>query len=299
MSTVHSTFRVVVPMLLVPLLTFAQTASVPPQPMTVDGATSHVYKSIGGDQLRLHVFSTGSPNSIARRPAIVFFSGGAWTMGPITHFAPQARYLAQRGMVAIVADYRVFGRHGTSPFEAMADAKSAVRWVRAHSAELGVDSNRIVAAGGSSGGHIALSAAVFDTFDEGGEDKTVSSKPNALVLFNPVVDTMAPPVGSQTAIRFGDRGRDGSPYHHLVPGLPPMIIFHGEADTTVPYASVDRFCAEARLLGNQCQLVGYEGAKHGFFNSDTAEGKWYSETLLEADRFLTEIGYLPARPPDR
>lgn len=88
----------------------------------------------------------------------MFFFGGAWTNGAVTQFARQARYFAQRGMVAIVADYRVFGRHRTSAFEAMADAKSALRWVRAHSAELGIESNRIVAAGGSAGGHIALSA---------------------------------------------------------------------------------------------------------------------------------------------
>lgn len=293
MSMVHTKFRVVVPMLLVPLLTFAQTAFVPPQPLTVDGATAYVYKSIGGDQLRLHVFSPGSPNTIARRPAIVFFFGGGWTQGSVTQFVPQATHLAQRGMVAIVADYRVFGRHGTSAFEAMADAKSAVRWVRAHSAELGVDSNRIAAGGGSSGGHIALSAAVFDTFDEAGEDKTVSSKPNALVLFNPVVDT-----GTRAAGRpFGDRGRDGSPFHHLGAGLPPTLILHGKADTSVPYADVDRFSTEARMRGNQCQLVGYEGATHGFFNPQNAEGKWYRETLLEADRFLTQIGYLQGPVP--
>jgi len=298
MSAVHAKWRVLVPLLLVPLSTFGQTASVAPQPTAVDGATAYVYKSVGTDQLRLHVFSAGSPDSAARRPAIVFFFGGGWTAGSVVQFAPQAKHLAERGMVAIVADYRVFGRHGTSPFEAMADAKSAVRWVRAHSARMGVDPNRVAAAGGSSGGHVALSAAVFDAFDEPGEDKAVSSKPNALVLFNPAVDTThsTPP---QLEERFGDRGRDGSPLHHLSAGLPPTLILHGKADTTVPYADVDRFCAEARMLGNQCQLIGYEGATHGFFNPGRDEGKWYRETLLEADRFLTELGYLPEPAPTR
>ena len=296
MSPVHTMWWVAVLMLVVPSLILAQTASVPPQPTTVDGATAYVYKSIGTDGLRLHIFSTGSPNTVAQRSAIVFFFGGGWTQGSVTQFVPQAKHLAQRGMVAIVADYRVFGRHGTSPFEAMADAKSAVRWVRAHSAQLGIDTNRIAAGGGSAGGHIALSAAVFGTFDEAGEDKTLSSKPNALVLFNPAVDTThATP--EQLKERFGDRGRNGSPFHHLGTGLPPTLILHGKADTTVPYADVDRFCTEATTRGNQCQLVGYEGASHGFFNPQNAEGKWYRETLLEADRFLTKIGYLPQPAP--
>jgi acetyl esterase/lipase len=262
----------------------AQTASAAPQPVQVDGATAYVYKTAGPNQLRLHVFQTkrAGPN-----PAILFFFGGAWMQGNVTQFAPQARHLSQRGMVAILVDYRVLNRHGTTPFAAMADARSALRWVRSQARQLGIDPNRIAAAGGSSGGHLALSAAVFDTFDERGEDPSVSAKPNALVLFNPAVDTSANRL-------FGDRGRDGSPLHHVRAGLPPTLIMHGKADMTVPYALVDQFCSEAKALGNQCRLVGYDGAPHGFFNPRAGDDMWYRETLLEADRFLTTLGYLPA-----
>lgn len=296
MSRAHTKYHVLVPMLLVPLLALAQSSSVPPQPMSLDGATAHVYKSIGGSELRLHVFTPDSPSGSVQRPAIVFFFGGGWKEGPVNHFVPQAKHLAERGMVAIVADYRVFGRYGTSPFEAMADAKSAVRWVRAHSTELGIDPERIVAAGGSSGGHIALSAAVFDRFDEATEDENVSSKPNALVLFNPVVDTTRT-TNALLKERFGERGREGSPLHHL-DSLPPTIILHGKADAVVPYADVRRFCSEAKSRGNDCLLVGYDDAPHGFFTPGPAEGKWYRETLLEADRFLTRLGYLSAQGAD-
>lgn len=295
MSIVHAEYRSVLPLLLLPLFTVAQAFSAPPQPTAIAGATTHVYKSISGVELRLHAFSATSDTSDLR-PAIVLFFGGGWTQGSVQQFVPQAKHLAQRGMVAIVADYRVFERYGTSPFEAMADAKSAIRWVRSHSEQLGIDSNRIAAAGGSAGGHIALSAAVFDTFDESGEDETISSRPEALVLFNPAVDTThaTPALMKQ---RFGDRGGDGSPIHHLGPGLPPTIIFHGTADRTVPYGDVDRFCTQARSGGDQCELIGYEGAPHGFSNPQVAQGKWYRETLLEADRFLTSIGYLEGPVP--
>ena len=97
--------------------------------------------------------------------------------------------------------------------------------------------------------------------------------------------------------RFANRGQDGSPLHQLRAGLPPTLILHGKSDTTVPYADVDRFCAESQTRGNQCKLVGYDGAAHGFFNPSNADGKWYRETLLEADRFLTKIGYLPQPTP--
>jgi acetyl esterase/lipase len=229
-----------------------------------------------------------APATRAAKPeaAIVFFFGGGWRAGNVAQFVPQSTYLSGRGMVAVVADYRVSGRHNTTPFEAIADAKSAIRWVRAHAAELKIDPTRVAAGGGSSGGHIALSAGVLQAFDEPTEDKKVSSVPNAIVLFNPAVDTSAPSLLE----RFGPRQTDASPQHHIRPGLPPTLILHGKDDATVPYAHVERFCAESSKAGNQCQLVGYEGAPHGFFNS----GKWYEETVREMDRFLTTLGYLSA-----
>ena len=282
----------------------ARAVAIQPQPVGIDGAVSRVYKSIGDVDLRLHIFTPPHHAAGAATPAIVFFFGGGWRSGTVSQFAPQARHFANRGMVAIVADYRVFNRHKTTPFEAIADGKSAIRWVRAHAKELGVDPGRVAAAGGSSGGHVALSTAVLDGFDEAAENKGVSSRPNALVLFNPAVDTTADSDAARRGgrgaeafkERFGERGREGSPFHHLRPGLVPTLILHGRADATIPYSDVERFCGQARKLGGRCDLVGYDGAPHGFFNPEREGGKWYRETLAEADRFLIEIGYLRAAP---
>jgi len=263
----------------------AQTGPVPPQPLSIPAAVTHIYKSSKGAELRLHIFTP--VHSVAEpRPAIVFFFGGGWTNGTIEQFVPQAKHLAKRGMVTIVADYRVAGRHQTTPFESMEDAQSAIGWIRARAAELGVDSNRIVASGGSSGGHIALSAAVFGN---------AKSRPNALVLFNPVVDIS---VVSQPE-RFGTRWREASPFHHIRADLPPTLILHGRDDTAVSYSTVERYCVEARSLHNRCELIGYDGATHGFFNPGREGGKWYRETLLEADRFLTSLKYIVAPSPER
>jgi acetyl esterase len=274
-------------LLVIPLSAFAQPApaNVAPQPQTLDGAAAHVYKTIAGHELRLHVFEPASADASKPRPAIVFFFGGGWTQGTVNQFVPQAKALVERGMVAIIADYRVRARHQTTPFDAIADGKSAIRWVRANAAKLRIDSTRIAAAGGSSGGHLALSTAVFDRFDEAREDPSISSKPNALVLFNPAVDT-------SLVKQFGDRTEEGSPFHHLRTGLPPTLIVHGKADTTVPYETVERYCAKAVSLGNRCGLIGYDGAVHGFFNPQNAAGKWYAETLREAEKFLAELGYI-------
>jgi acetyl esterase/lipase len=271
--------------LTIPIWAAVHGSPAPPQPLSIRGAVTYVYKSIGGTELRLHVFNPPKLSSSMRRPAIIFFFGGGWRSGSVEQFVPQSKYFAERGMVAMVADYRVFRRHKTSPFDAMADAKSAIRWVRSRAGELGIDPDRIVAGGGSAGGHLALSAAVFDRFDELSENHNISPKPNALVLFNPGVDTAS-------ARAFGARGTEGSPLHHIVDGLPPMIILHGKMDETVPYVSVEEFCQKARAVGNRCDLRGYDNAMHGFFNPNIGGGKWYHETLADADRFLTELGYL-------
>ena len=99
-----------------------------PQPTTIPGAASHIYKSINGVDLRLHVFTPPGQRPGDRRPAIVLFFGGGWNQGSIMQFVPQATHFASRGMVAIVADYRVRFRHDSTPYQSIADAKSAMRW---------------------------------------------------------------------------------------------------------------------------------------------------------------------------
>ncbi len=65
---------------------------------------------------------------------------------------------------------------------------------------------------------------------------------------------------------MGTKPETLSPYHHLTAKLPPTLILHGKADTTVPYATVEAFQKQAEKMKAPCKLVGYEGAQHGFFN---------------------------------
>jgi acetyl esterase/lipase len=193
-------------------------------------------------------------------------------------------------MVAISAEYRVKSRHGTTPFECVADGKSAVRYLRQHADELGIDPDRLVAAGGSAGGHVAACTATIPGYDEEGEDISISSRPNALVLFNPVVDT--------TKLGYGANRFDGdptvlSPVHHVTAGLPPTIIFHGTADTTVPFENVERFSEKMHAAGNDCTLVPFQNKKHGFFNDGRdPDNRSYNETVAQMDAFLRTRGFL-------
>jgi acetyl esterase/lipase len=206
-------------------------------------------------------------------------------------------------MVAVSADYRVKTRDGVKPVTCVADAKSCIRWVRENAARLGINPKQIVAAGGSAGGHLAASSAALPRFDEPNESKAVSSVPDALVLFNPVL-TLAPIgsvsdeglLGRVTEERLGVPPVELSPVHHVKPGLPPTIIFHGEIDQTVPLASVKIFEQKMREAGNRCELVGYAGQGHGFFNLNRSGGKYHRMTLEATDAFLVSLGFL-APPP--
>ena len=265
-------------------------------PPVIEGTKSETYRKVGDTELKVWVFDQ-APKQTAPRPAIVFFFGGGWTGGSPTQFEPQSRHLAERGMIAIVADYRVKTRQDAKPADCVSDAKACVRWVRANAARLGIDPARIAVAGGSAGGHLAASVATLPGLDDAKDDKSVSCLPNALVLFNPGT-VMAPFPGVDLKgfgagldkARFGCEPTEISPIHHVKKGTPPTIIFHGKADTTVPYATVEKFTEVMKAAGNRCELVGYEGQPHGFFNKAK-----YAETLAATDAFLVSLGYLPAK----
>ena len=278
-------------------LAMGQGFGYPPQ---IEGARVATYKEIDGVTLKLWIFEPKGRERDKALPAIVFFFGGGWQSGSPEQFERQSRHLASRGMIAIVADYRVASRHRVTADRCVADAKSAIRWVRSNAKGLGIDPDRIVAAGGSAGGHLAACTATIVGLDEPTEDAKVSSVPSALALFNPAV-VLAPyqglmedgKSGANLGKRLGVSPRELSPIHHIRAGLPPAIIFHGKKDATVPYATVEAFEKAYAAAGNRCELVGYPEAGHGFFNFRKGSEGDHHDTLMKLDRFLVSLGYLP------
>lgn len=273
-----------------------------PYPPRLEGARVEVYKEVGPAQLRIYIYEPAGHKATDRTPAVVFFFGGGWQNGSPGQFEQHCRYLAARGMVAMTADYRVGSRQGAKAIDCVRDAKSAVRWIRANAVRLGVDANRIAAGGGSAGGHIAAAAGTIRELDEPGEDRSVSSVPNALVLFNPAI-ALAPfegqkPFEGDQAARIAERmGADPqsiSPAHHVRKGAGPAIVFFGTSDRLM--AGGEYFCSQMKQAGNRCELVKYEGQPHGFFNFGRSANKYFLETLEAADAFLVSLGYLRGQP---
>ena len=123
--------------------------------------------------------------------------------------------------------------------------------------------SRILAGGGSAGGHIAAATALVDAFDEVGEDCSVSPRPEALLLFNPVFDN-GPDGFLHGLVR--DYWEAISPIDRIDENAPPTFIVLGTADKYVPAATGQRFERLMAEHGHRCDLHLYEGAVHGFYN---------------------------------
>lgn len=257
------------------------------------GVSEHVviYKTVNGLSLELHVWTPAGWAVGQRHAAVVFYHGGGWRGGGWEAFQSQSAYLAGRGLVAISVHYRRSG-----PVIATLDGVDAMNYVFEHAAELGIDRERIVAAGGSAGGEIALATLRDDL-----PNSVPTNRPSATILFNPVTNTTGDyPVG-WGRYQFADDAQAEmySPFHHILPGDPPALIMHGTSDTTVSFDNATAFVETMRDVGNDATLVSYDDEKHAFFNATQYYNRYFYETVREADRFLVSLGYLTGVPTIR
>ena len=253
----------------------------------------HVFASPGGVALKAYVFGPATAEAAEPRPAIVVFHGGGWAQGDAEWAFPRARHFAERGMVAVAAQYRLSDQNAVTPIEAMADAQAVIRWMRANAGMLGLDPNRIAAYGWSAGAHLAASAAVFD-----GDGEGPSARPDAMILASPAVSVD----GDGWFQRLlGDRARakDLSPDEHVRAGMPPTLILQGDVDTVTPLAGVRRFCDRMRAANNTCELEVYEGFGHLFTPAGTPDDgqpapdrATAAAAMARAEMFLKAIGFL-------
>lgn len=249
-----------------------------------------IYKKVAERELKLFVEKPVDWKAADKRPAIVFFFGGGWVGGTPTQFKKQSEYLATRGMVGVCVEYRVIPKGDKGPpVVCCQDAKSAIRYVRGHATELGIDPEKIAGAGGSAGGHLAAFTALVEGQDAPADDVKISCKPNALVLFNPVFNNGPGQWGHE---RVGEKYLDFSPTHHVTKSAPPAVVFLGDSDKLIPVSVLDGFAADMKKGGVRCDLHVYPKAGHGFFNKEPN----FTETLIATDKFLGSLGWIKGEP---
>ena len=263
------------------------------EPPFGDEATAEVYKQASDSELLIYRFDPpGYDADNDSRPAAVFFFGGAWNGGKVTQFEQHAKYLASRGMVTFVADYRVKSRQKVTPDACVADAKSAVRWVRTHAGRLGIDPERIAAGGGSAGGHIAAAAGMCNGLDDPAEaGSTISSKPNALLLFNPVYHNGP---GGYAPGRVAKWFPAISPAHNISEDDPPTIVFLGSKDKFISNKIGRKFDRDLKAVGVRSEYHLYKGQPHGFFN-ESKSPELFLDTVLKMDAFLVSLEWLEGK----
>src|SRR5664280_776392 len=257
-----------------------------------------VYKTVDTFKLKVDIFYTSQSFERENNTAIVFFHGGGWAYGTPGEFFTTCERYAKMGIVTFSVDYRLSLDNGEtpsktiSPIECVMDAKSAMRWVRENAEKLHIDINKIVAAGQSAGGHLALCTAMINDYNEKLDNLKISCSPNAVLLFSACVNA----VEGWCDRLLGDRRNkiwSISPFHNVRKGLPPMIEFHGTDDEQVPKWTVQFFEGEMEKEGNYFEQHMYEGRKHYLGDGNPKYSRYYDDEILRiADDFLRKYKLL-------
>ncbi len=290
-------------LILIKLLAAVAISPLQAYPPKIEGATEYVYKSVDGVDLKIWVFSPSSSDvNAAPVPAMLFYFGGGWHGGNPEQFTAQSQYLAERGMIGIVADYRVKSRNNVQAKSCVEDAYDAFKYITTHAKKLGIDPSRVGVGGGSAGGHLAACVGTVHASKDRG--------PYAMALYNPVT-TLAPidfnknpSLGTsedhatqnqaleakqgQLRHRLGVEPATLSPFHNIQKATPPALILHGTHDKTVPYESAVLFHKQLKAKGISSTLKTYKSAGHGFFNREP----YRTQTNAALEQFLKGLGWL-------
>lgn len=244
------------------------------------------YRLAGGSPLLVDIYlpprrGERRPDAVGR-PAILLVHGGSWVGGTRRLLRPgpgnprpMAIQLAESGFVVLAADYRLARPGRTSWPSALDDLREAVRWARRHADELGINADRIAAAGQSAGGHLAM---LLGTIRPADDADAPPSRVRAVVSLSGPTDLARLPgdrrrrLAHEPAAVFLGRdpvapagpARAASPVHRIHEATAPMLMIHGTRDGWVPIAQAERLDAVLQQAGIAHRLIRVEGARHGF-----------------------------------
>ena len=202
------------------------------------------------------------------RGAVVFIHGGGFTGGDKAEYrsASVSADLCRAGYVVVSCNY-VLGsktKEGVWP-QNIADCRNAVRWVRAHAKELGVDPARIAVAGGSAGGYLALMVGLSDDRTGPGGDAAakISAKVSGVIDMYGVVNFSKHGKGDVPGVA-GEAQLAYLPTYQADMRDPPVLILHGTADTTVDIAQSDELAAALVIARLRFDYIRVTDAPHTF-----------------------------------
>lgn len=259
-----------------------------------------IYKKINGRELKVDIFYSKSTQQKVNNPAIAFFHGGGWVFGDRSEFHEACKRYALKGFVTFSFQYRLsinedgsYPNPDITPVESVKDARTAIRWLRENVESLRIDPEKIVVGGQSAGGQLVWATALFDTINENTDNQSISTVPNAMLLYSSSYNTME----AWIDMLLGER-RDEiwtiSPHHNLKEHTPPAIAFHGKNDDQVLFYVVILFQEKMQKLGNQFELITFEDRKHYLGEGNKKYSRYFDEEIMErTDEFLMQLDFMP------
>jgi acetyl esterase/lipase len=261
-----------------------------------------IYGKKQGVALTMDVFKPAKPNGIG----VIWMVSGGWVSNHNSINPALGQLFAGRGLTL----FQVV--HGSQPKftlpEIVEDIHRAVRFIRTHASEYGVDPERLGISGGSAGGHLSLYMGAY-----GGPGKAdakdpvdrASSAVQAVACFFPPTDFLNYGKDGQSAMRIqtlkgywhvfgvtektseeeGDKiGRTLSPYYGVTDKMPPTFIIHGDADTLVPIQQAQRIISKMEECKVPCKLDTRPGKGHGWPGMDkdgVLLAEWFEKYLAK------------------
>jgi acetyl esterase/lipase len=267
------------------------------------------YVTVQNYQAKLDIYR---PANKAAAPAVIYIHGGGWVNGTKEEVAMNALPFMALGFAVINVEYRL-AKISPAP-AAVEDCLCVLHWVGRHSKEYNIDPDRVIVAGASAGGHLALTTAMIPT-SAGFESECANDDdykggaglwPNYRVKVAAVINWFGITdvadllhgantkayavtwVGSQPDRE--EMARKMSPLTYVRSDLPPILSIHGDQDAYVPYSQAVRLHEALTKAGVKNQLLTISGKGHGDFNPVEDLHVW-----MTVQAFLTRVGVLPTK----
>lgn len=279
-----------------------QTLKVEITDTPVDMISGIIYSQILTPQNRALHMTLLTPCTEGPKPAVVFYPGGGFTTANHEQFLDMRMALAKAGFVVAAAEYRTV----PDRFPALiCDAKSAIRYLRAHADQFGIDPQRIGVLGASAGGYVVQMLGTtngehrFDVGDNLNQSSDVQAVATIYGISNllnigegfsdEVQKIHHSPVSTESLLLYGpafadyaghsimddpQKALDASPIGHVKEHMPPFLIMHGSADNLVSPKQSEQIYQALVSKGNRADYVEVEGAGHGDLS-------WYQPTLIQ------------------
>lgn len=279
----------------------AQVIDVPVVQGRIDAISGVVYsqvfergRSVRGLKMTLFV-----PRTKEKKPAVLYFPGGGFTSADHEKFLEMRYALARAGYAVAACEYRAVPNQFPALLE---DAKAAVRWMREHASEFGVDADRIGLLGDSAGGYVVQMAGATNgekNWDVG-DFKEVSSDVQAVVSIYGISDltTIGEGIGNENVHAsaavtealllngpaFKDfagasvnadpqKAKAASPIGHVDGTEPPFLLMHGSGDKVVSPLQSKKMFEALQNKKVEAEYVLVRGAGHG-------DLPWYQPSVI-------------------